>query len=48
VAQTGVRAGIVEAECAAAEDATTVATVSYDMTALGVDGERWLEEFAGG
>ena len=27
---------------------TTIATVTYDMTALSGDGERWLAEFAAG
>jgi hypothetical protein len=27
---------------------TTIATVTYDMTAMSADGERWLAEFAAG
>jgi hypothetical protein len=27
---------------------TTIATVTYDMTALSEDGDRWLAEFAAG
>jgi hypothetical protein len=46
--EPGLRAGTVEVECAPAADDTTIATVTYDMTALGEPGEHWLSAFAAG
>ncbi len=48
VVAPGIRAGTVEVACADDESGTTIATVTYDMTALSADGERWLAEFAAG
>jgi hypothetical protein len=46
VVAPGIRAGTIEVACADDGSGTTIATVTYDMTALSVDGERWLAEFA--
>jgi hypothetical protein len=45
--EPGRRAGTVEVKCAAGEPGT-IATVTYDMTALSESGVRWLAEFAAG
>jgi Polyketide cyclase / dehydrase and lipid transport len=44
----GIRAGTIEVACADAGSGTTIATVTYDMTALSADGEGWLADFAAG
>lgn len=46
VVAPGIRAGTIEVACADDGSGTTIATVTYDMTALSADGERWLAEFA--
>ena len=46
VVAPGVRAGTIEVGCADDGSGATTATVTYDMTALSADGERWLAEFA--
>jgi hypothetical protein len=46
--EAGRRAGTVEVECAPGVDGATIATVTYDMTALGRAGEQWLTAFAAG
>ena len=46
VVAPGIRAGTIEVVCADDGSGTTIATVTYDMTALSADGERWLAEFA--
>jgi hypothetical protein len=48
VVAPGIRAGTIEVACADDGSATTIATVTYDMTALSADGELWLTEFAAG
>jgi hypothetical protein len=48
VVAPGVRAGTIEVGCADDGSGATTATVTYDMTALSADGERWLAEFAAG
>jgi hypothetical protein len=48
VVAPGIRAGTIEVACADDGSGTTIATVTYDMTALSADGERWLTEFAAG
>ena len=48
VVAPGIRAGTIEVACADDGSGTTIATVTYDMTALSADGERWLAEFAAG
>ena len=48
VVAPGIRAGTIEVECADDGSGTAIATVTYDMTALSADGERWVAEFAAG
>ncbi len=48
VVAPGIRAGTIEVACADDGSGTTIATVTYDMTALSAGGERWLAEFAAG
>ncbi len=48
VVAPGIRAGTIEVACADDGSGTTIATVTYDMTALSADGERWLADFAAG
>ncbi len=44
----GNRAGTIEVVCADDGTGATVATVTYDMTALSATGEQWLAKFAAG
>jgi hypothetical protein len=46
VVAPGLRAGTIEVACADDGNGSTVATVTYDMTALTEDGDLWLAEFA--
>lgn len=48
VVAPGFRAGTIEVACAGDGSGATIATVTYDMTALSADGELWLAEFAAG
>jgi hypothetical protein len=48
VVAPGIRAGTIEVGCADDGSGATTATVTYDMTALSADGERWLAQFAAG
>lgn len=48
VVAPGIRAGTIEVACADDGSGTTIATVTYDMTALSEGGDRWLAEFAAG
>ena len=48
VVAPGIRAGTIEVACTDDGSGAATATVTYDMTALSADGERWLAEFAAG
>ncbi|MGO9955988.1 MAG: SRPBCC family protein [Solirubrobacteraceae bacterium] len=48
VVAPGIRAGTVEVVCVDDGSRATIATVTYDMTALSEAGELWLTEFAAG
>lgn len=48
VVAPGARAGTIDVECADDGSGTTIATVTYDMTALSDAGELWLTDFAAG
>ena len=46
--EPGERAGTVEVRCDPGPEGATIATVTYEMTALSQSGERWLRDFAAG
>lgn len=48
VVAPGIRAGTIEVVCADDGSGATIATVTYDMTALSAAGELWLTEFSAG